>query len=451
MKQNTSAKNLPFSNQALKAMIVPLLIEQFLVLLVGIVDTLVISYAGEAAVSGVSLVNQFNTVFIYLFTALASGGAVVISQYIGRRENGQAGFSASQLLMISAVFSLGMMAVILLWGNEILGFLFGQVESDVMSACSTYLWISALSYPFLAIYNSGAAVCRSLGKTDITMKISIGSNLINAVGNILGVFVFRAGVAGVAWPSLIARAFSAAAITMICSRKAFPVHYTPDWILKWDTVRLRQILHIALPSGLEDGTFQLVKVALSSLVALFGTSQIAANGIAQSIWSLAALCSTAMGTVFITVIGQCMGNQDIDAAKYYFRKLLRIALVLSSVWNLIILILTPLYLQFYQLSGYTRHLVIVLVLIHNLFNAFAFPLNSCGSGLRAAGDVRFTMMVSILSTIVIRLGLSYFLGAVLELGVIGIALAMVIEWTVKGLIFLARVRSGKWEQFRVIS
>ena len=196
-----------FSNEKLMAMIIPLFLEQLLIMLVGMADTLVVSYAGEAAVSGVSLVNQFNTIFIYLFTALASGGAVVISQYIGRKKNDDAGESASQLLSFSAIFSI-LIAVMVLIGNEgMLRLMFGKVEDSVMHSCITYLRISAYSYPALAVYNAGAALFRSIGKTSVTMYLSVISNIINVIGNFIGVFVLRAGVAGVAYPSLIARTF----------------------------------------------------------------------------------------------------------------------------------------------------------------------------------------------------------------------------------------------------
>lgn len=205
--------HLSFDNKALRKMIVPLFLEQLLLLLMGIADTLVISYAGESAVSGVSLVNQFNTVFIFLFTALASGGAVVVSQYIGRQDTEKAGESASQLLLFSGVFSVLLAAGVLLGGRALLRLLFGRVEEEVMAACVTYLRISAYSYPALAVYNDGAALCRSMGKTKVTMNISILANLINVAGNLMSVFVLRAGVAGVAYPSLFSRIFSAAAIT----------------------------------------------------------------------------------------------------------------------------------------------------------------------------------------------------------------------------------------------
>ncbi|MGN1069858.1 MAG: MATE family efflux transporter, partial [Candidatus Fimadaptatus sp.] len=384
-----------FTNRSLRAIIVPLLLEQLLVMLVGMADTLIVSYAGEAAVSGVSLVNQFNTIFIYLFTALASGGAVVISQYIGKRAADKAGESASQLLSFSTAFSVLIAALVLVGNENMLALLFGRVESDVMDACVTYLRISAYSYPALAIYNSGAAVFRSIGKTSVTMYLSIASNIINVVGNAVGVFVLKAGVAGVAYPSLLARAFSAAAITWLCFRERNEVVYRIRWIFRWNGGLMKHILNIAIPNGLENGVFQLVKVALSSIVALFGTCQIAANGVAQSIWSLAALAGVSMGPVFITVIGQCMGTGDAGAADHYFRKLTRITLLISSAWNLLTFMLTPTFLSLYALEPETRQLVIRLVLIHNIFNAVAFPFSGAlSNGLRAAGDVKFTMYVS---------------------------------------------------------
>ncbi len=440
-----------FSNQKLKRMIVPLFLEQLLVMFVGLADTLVISYAGEAAVSGVSLVNQFNTIFIYLFTALASGGAVVISQYVGRQEREHAGEAASQLLLFSALFSVLIAGVVLIGNETMLRLLFGKVERPVMEACITYLKISTYSYPALAVYNAGAAVYRSLGKTNVTMYISVVSNAINVIGNVIGVFVLNAGVAGVAWPSFIARVFSAVIITVLCFRRKNEVVYRVQWIFCRKAGLMKSILNVAIPNGVENGIFQLVKVALSSIVALFGTYQIAANGVAQSIWSLAALAGVAMGPVFITVIGQCMGNGSTEDAEYYFRKLTKITLLISTAWNLLIFLLTPMFLRFYSLSPETNRLVFWLVLIHNVFKAAAYPFSGAlSNGLRAAGDVKFTMYVSVISTIAVRLFLSWLLGIVLQMGVIGIALAMVCDWLLRAALFIWREKTGKWKNFQVI-
>lgn len=440
-----------FSNKDLKNLIIPLFTEQLLVMLVGIADTFVISFVGEAAVSGVSLVNSFNTIFIYLFTALASGGAVVISQYIGKKEYSMAEEAAGQLLTASTLFSVVTAIPILIFKGSLMRLMFGNVEADVMNSCIIYLRISAYSYPALAVYNTGAALYRSFGKTDTIMYISIAANIINVLGNFIGVFALNAGVAGVAYPTLISRIFSAAAVTYLCCSKNAPIRYRKQFIFKWNMELQRLILKIAVPNGIDSGIFQLVKVALSSVAALFGTYQIAANGVAQSIWSMASLVCTSMGSVFITVIGQCMGACDISAAETYFKKLMKITVIFAVIWNSLVFAATPFVLQFYSLEAETKKLIIRLVLIHNIFSATAFPFaDSLGKGLRATGDVKFTTAVSVFTTIGVRLVFSVLLGITLNLGVIGIAYAMCLDWILRGFIFWYRFKQGKWKRFKVI-
>ena len=440
-----------FTNKQLKDMIVPLIAEQFLVMLVGLADTFVVSYAGEAAVSGVSLVNSFNTIFLFLFTALASGGAVVVSQYIGRKNTDKASEAVSQLLMVSVLFSAAVSVLILIFNQGIIRAIFGQVEPEVEEACVTYLRISAYSYPALAVYNAGAALYRSVGKTSTTMKISIIANVINVAGNLIGVFALHAGVAGVAYPSLISRVFSAVVITLLCFRDQEGVRYRWRQILAWKSELLKTIMGIAVPNGLESGIFQLVKVGLSSIVALFGTSQIAANGIAQSIWSVASLVSVAMDAVFITVIGQCMGAGDNDQAEAYFKKLMKLTVGISLAWNGLIALLTPWIAGAYAVSEETRQYVLYLVLIHNLGNSILFPFaDPLGKGLRAAGDVKYTVVVSLFTTIGVRLLLSLLFGIVLQMGVIGIALAMCMDWLVRAILFWIRFKKGRWKTFQVV-
>ncbi len=428
--------------------------------LVGIADVFIVGFVGEAAVSGVSLVNSFNTIFLYLFVALASGGAVVISQYIGNGEREEANCSASQLLLSSMLFSIVIMAVVLLWNRPILQGLFGEVEADVMEACVIYLRISAYSYPALAMYNAGAALYRSMGKPSTTMYLSIASNVINIVGNCIGVFGLHAGVLGVAVPSLISRWFSAVVITALCFRKeknkeSLPddmrVNYDRREVLRFNGDKQKKILGIAIPNGVESGIFQLVKVALSSVVALFGTYQIAANGVAQTIWSLASLVCVTMGPVFITVIGQCMGAGEVEQASYYFRKLMKITIVCAIIWNGFIFAITPMFMSFYAISDEAKQLTILLVLIHNVVNALVFPFaDPLGKGLRACGDVGFTTIVSLFTTIGVRLIFSYIFAIGMQMGVIGIAIAMCLDWTVRGLIYEIRFRRGAWKSMHVI-
>lgn len=418
---------------------------------VGIADTFTVSFASEAEVSGVSLVSSFNTVLIFLFTVLSSGGAVIISQYIGSRRNDLVSRASGQLLILSSLLSAVLTALILLFQSPLLKLLFGRIETDVMTACRTYLFITTLSLPFLAVYDAGAALCRSIGKTNVTMYISIAANVINVAGNCIGVFLLHMGAAGVAYSSLLSRILSAIAVTAYCFRRENPVHYKLSDIFCQDGALLKKIIHIALPNGVENGVHQLVKVALSSMVALFGTYQIAANGVAQSIWFLAAIMGLAMAPVFTTVIGQCMGAKDIDAANFYFKKLNRITLLLSILWNALIFALTPLIVRYSAISPEAKELVLWLVLINNIFNGLAYPFaGSLGSGLRAAGDVKFTMIVSIVLTIAARLLFSALFGLWLNWGVIGVAIGMSMDLVFRGGIFLWRYRSQKWTKFQLI-
>lgn len=440
-----------FSNKDLRKLIFPLFVEQFLLMFVGIADTFVVSFSSEADVSGVSLVTSFNTVLIFLFTALSSGGAVIISQYIGCKNNDKASRSSGQLLMISTVISIVMTVLILVFHSQLLHALFGKITKEVMNACDIYLIITTVSLPALAIYDAGAAMCRSIGKTNVTMYISVVTNIINVVGNCVGVFVLHLGAAGVAYPSLISRILSAIAVTVFCFSKKINVRYRFKDIFAWDNFLLKKIMNIALPNGLENGVHQLVKVALSSMVALFGTYQIAANGVAQSIWSLAAIMGLAMAHVYTTVIGQCMGARDIDAANFYFKKLNKITFVLSVLWNALIFAITPLIVRYSAISPEAKKLVIWLVLINNIFNGLAYPFaGSLSNGLRAAGDIKFTMIVSITLTIFARLFFSALFGMWLKMGVIGVAIGMSMDLVFKAVIFIYRYKSQKWTKFQII-
>lgn len=309
-----------FSNGDLMRLVLPIVAEQFLALLVGIADTLMVSYAGEAAVSGVSLVNQLNNVFILVFTALASGGAVIASQYVGSQDRENGTLTASQLLMVTTVISIALTAVTLVFGHDIFIVLFGSVEQAVYDDGMHYLRISAYSFVALAIYNACAGLYRSMGKTKELMYVSFAMNGINVAGNAVGIFVLHAGVAGVAYPSLISRVFAAAVMLILSVNKRLPIHLELKKTLAWHWSMIRRIFHVAIPNSVENGLFQFAKVALSSIVAQFGTVQIAANGVAQSFWSMAALFCLAMGPAFITVTGQYMGAQDTDGAEYYMKK-----------------------------------------------------------------------------------------------------------------------------------
>ena len=440
-----------FTGAALKAMIVPLVIEQLLQLVVGIADTMMVSYAGEATVSGVSLDTMIYTIFIFLFTAVATGGAVIVSQYLGRQDRDNANLAAAQGYMISGLLSVACLVLTLLFGNWVLARLYAHVDGEVMDACRVYLRIVALSFPANAIYNAGAALYRSMGKTKTTMVVSGIMNLLNVVGNAIGVFVLKAGAAGVAWPTTISWWFAAVAMTVLCMNAKNDVYLIPRLALRPRKEMSGRILHIAVPNAAEQVLFQLAKVVLGSLIATFGTSQIAANGIGQTLWSLAACMGTSMNPVFITVIGRCMGAGDRDAADWYMRKLTRLSLLLASAWCAMVTLLVPLILPLYAITEQTRHYIWVIVIIHNIFaglvQPFAMPLSS---GLRAAGDVQFSLWSSLLCTVVVRTALSFVLGLWLGMGIVGIAWAMVLDWCLKAVLDVIRYKGGKWKEKKVI-
>lgn len=440
-----------FSNRDLKAMIIPCVLEQLLILLVGIADTLMISYTGEAAVSGVSLVNQMNNIFILAFGAVASGGAVVVSQYIGKRDDKNSTFSASQLVMITTVFGIISALLVLAFGDGLFQLLYGQVEPDVRSAGMTYLIISAYSFPVLAVYNACSGMFRSMGDTQTVMQVSLLMNVVNVIGNAIGVFVLRAGVAGVAYPSLIARAVAMVVMAALASRPGMAARVSTRLVFTWNQNMVRRILRIAVPNGVENGLFQLSKVAVTSILALFSTTQIAAYGVAQNFWMIASLFGVATGPVFTTVVGQYMGIGDVDGADYYVQKLMRLTMFGALPWNLFSLLFAPLLLKFYAISSETAQLVLILVLLHNMFNTTICPLGfSLSNGLRAAGDAKYTMYVAVFATVVCRILFSILFGVTLQLGVVGITWAMICDWAVKAALIVARYRSGKWKQFRVI-
>ena len=309
----------PFSNAALKAMIVPLVIEQVLQMVVGLADTMMVSHAGEAVVAGVGLDTMVYTIFIYLFTAVSAGGAVVVSQYIGSRNRDQAELAASQIFHMSGLLSLTCMVLMLLFGSSLLEAMYPETETATMEACKTYMWIVALSFPANAVYNAGAAIYRSMGETKITMWVSLLANLVNVAGNAVGIFVLRAGAAGVAWPTTLSWYVAAFIMTWLCvhPRHKDQIRIRARHVFRLDMPMARRILNVAVPNSIENTLFQAAKVVLGMLVATFGTSQIAANTTGQTFWSLAACMSVSLGTVFITVIGQCTGSGDREAAEWY--------------------------------------------------------------------------------------------------------------------------------------
>lgn len=449
--KNIIGLNIMFSNEALKKLIIPLVIEQTLAMLVGIADTIMVSCVGEAAISGVALVDMMNYLIMVMLAAVATGGAVIVSQYLGRREYEKASISASQLITISSVVSMLIMLVCLFLHSDIIKILFGGIAADVGLASNTYFFITALSFPFLGVYNSAAAIYRSMGKTNVTMYIAIFENILNVCGNVLGIFVFKAGVAGVAVPTLVSRMAAAIIMLWLALNKQNIVYIRVRKVFYFDKAVVGKILKIAVPNGIENGLFALGRVLVTSIVALFGTSQIAANGVANSVDQISIIVVNAINLAIITVVGQCMGAGEIEQAEMYTKKLMKVSYISTGVLGVMVCAMLPLILGLYQLEEDTRSLSIILIIIHNTLAFLLHPTSfNLANSLRASGDVKITMLVGMGSMFIFRLGVAYILGIVCGFGVIGVWIAMGADWLARSFAFTVRYKSGSWKNIKVI-
>lgn len=444
--RQTVTENRLFSKKDLRKLIIPLILEQTLAITVGMADTMMISSAGEAAVSGVSLVDMFNNLIISVLAALATGGAVVTSQCIGAGRREEACQSARQLVFTEAAITIGISVLVLLFHRQILGLFFGQIEADVMQNAIIYLIISVFSFPLLAVYDSCAALYRSMGNAQITLKISLLMNVINVVGNAIGVYVLKLGVAGVAIPSLISRGVAGAVLFTLLHNPDNLVYLTREKF-KVDATIVKRILFIGIPSGIENGIFQLGRVLVVSIIAAFGTSQIAANGVANSLDSMGCIVGQAMSLAMITVIGRCVGAGEEGQVRYYTKKLLGETYFYTAVINSIILLLLPWILQIYGLGEETTRLSYILVMIHDGMAIFLWPASFVlPNMLRACNDVKYTMVVSIFSMITFRIGFSYVFGVHMGWMAVGVWAAMVIDWVFRVLCFVGRYLAGTWRE-----
>ena len=439
-----------FSKKDLRKLIVPLVFEQALAITVGMADTMMVSSVGEAAVSGVSLVDMINLLIFSVLSALATGGAVVTSQNIGARKTEEACRSAKQLLYTVIAVSFVIAAAVILAKKPLLRLLFGSIENDVMENAIIYLLISAVSFPFLAVYNACAALFRSMGNAQITLKVSILINIINVVGNAVCIFGLHMGVAGVAVPSLISRAVGGIVLYVLLKNPDNMVHFIKEkFRIEWDVIR--KILYIGIPSGIENGIFQLGRVLVVSIISGFGTVQIAANGVANNLDSMGCIVGQAVSLAMITVIGQCVGAQDEKQIRYYTKKLLLIAYTATAILNTIILLCLNPILSLYGLSAETTRLAYILVMIHDGCAIFMWPAGFVlPNMLRACNDVKFTMIVSIFSMFTFRIGFSYLIGVQMGMGAIGVWIAMVIDWVFRITLFVGRYLSGRWKKLCLV-
>ena len=441
-----------FTRQALVALLLPLIAEQALSVTIGLADTLMVSSVGEAAVSGVSLVDSFNTLMIQVMSALATGGAVVTSQYIGHREPKNAKAAAAQILFVLASFSLVVAAVVVVGRHAILRGIFGAIDADVMDYAETYFLLSALSYPFIGLYNAGAALFRAQGNSKISMLSSLVMNVINIGGNAVLIYGFGMGVLGAALASLVSRAVSCLVVLWLLQRPACPLRVDGLRALAPDGGLIRRILRVGIPAGIENGMFQIGKLSVSSLTSTLGTAAIAANAVANTASTFLNIPANAVGMAALTVVGQCLGAGEKEQAVYYSRRLLLTAYCGAWVMNLSAFLFANRFaISLFNLSPEAQTMALQVMVWFNIVSLFFWPSSfTLPNILRAAGDARFTMAVSILSMWVFRVGFCYVMVLGFHGRLLSIWMGMFLDWVFRSLCFFVRFARGRWMEQSVI-
>ena len=450
-KSKIDKQHLMFSNKDLKLLLFPLIIEQILNSFMGMADTMMVSNVGSAAISAVSLVDSINNLVVQVFSAMAVGGTIVCSQYLGREDQEGANKAARQvflsMLVISVVISLlGMMA-----RGQILSLVFGQVEKVVMENSMTYFFITALSYPFLALFSAGAAFYRAGGNSKFPMKVSVISNIINVVGNAFFIFGLKMGVAGAALATLISRVFCTVVIFYFLHKPKQPIVMNHYLKIRPQFSMISKILAIGVPAGIENGMFQFGKLAIQSTVSALGTAAIAAQAMTNILEMVNGIVGAGIGIGLMTVVGQCMGAGRKEEAKYYIVKLTgyaEIAIILSCLFAFAI---TKPMTILGNMEAESAALCFEMMCWITLVKPFVWVLSFIPAyGMRAAGDVRFSMIVSSCTMWLCRVSLCIYLCKVWGFGPIAVWIGMFADWTLRGILFTARFISGKWAENQVI-
>lgn len=438
--------NYLFTNKDLRRLLIPLMIEQFLAVAVGMADSIMVASVGESAVSAVSLVDSIIILLINIFAALATGGAVIAGQYIGQRQNDNACKAGEQLLVFGTFISLIIMSLMYIGKGFILNVVFGNIEPEVAAYANTYMIIVFASIPFIALYNCGAALFRSMGNSKITMFTSIIMNSINVIGNAVLIFGFKMGVEGVAIPTLVSRAVAAIIIVILLRNEELTVHIRKKLKYKYNKNMVKNILKIGIPNGVENSMFQLGKILLLSVIAGFGTTSITANAVGNSVSSFQILPGMAIGLGLITVVSQCVGAGDYEQVRYYTKKLIKYSYVIMIAVNVIVILATPKILEIYNLSQETAALASKVFIFHGICSCFIWPLSfALPNTLRASNDARYTMLVGVSSMWIVRIGFGIVLSKYMNIGMFGVWIAMIIDWVVRSTFFTIRYKSHKWE------
>ena len=442
----TGTKDINFSNKQLIQLIWPLILEQFLSLAVGLADSIMVAQVGDAAVSGVSLVDSVSILMVYIFSAMAAGGAAVCGQYIGRSGYDDARSAGQHLMLLLLAVSVAIMAFMYLFQGVIIHQLFGKIDADVMAATQTYYSIVMAAIPGIALYNGGTALFRAMERTDMTLKISILMNVINVGGNALLIFGLGCGVEGVAIPTLVSRWAAAGVIVVLLFNRKYLLHLSGLKNFRFRKQILRNIISIGIPGGVENGMFQFGKIVLYSFISTMGTASITANAIGGTLSTLNVMPGMAVNLAITTVISECIGAGAFDKARYYFRKLIIWTYGMTAVWVTFLLLMLPLILRIYDVDPEASALAYQIEMLHGISTALIWiPSFVTPTFLRSAGDATFTMIVSVASMWIGRVLGAFVLGGYFGLGVIGVWIAhTIIDWLARAIFFNVRYWKGKW-------
>lgn len=443
--------NLLFPRRALWMLLIPLIIEQMLNSLMGMVDTLMVSRGGAEAISAVSLVDSINNLVLQVFAAMAAGAAIICSQYLGRKDEKGCNDAAKQIVLTVVVISSVIMIIGVGFRKPLLHLIFGSVEEAVMTNAQMYFLITALSYPFIALFQAGAAFYRACGNSKFTMKTALIANVANIVGNTLFIFVLQMGAAGAAVSTLISRALCAFVVFYALRKPGYAIQLKNYFSIRPDLNLIVKILAIGVPSGIENGMFQFGKLAIQSTVSSLGTAAIAAQAMTIIFENVNGMAAVGIGIGLMTVVGQSIGAGRQEEAKYYIVKLAGYAEIAMIISCILVYIAARPVTVLAGMSEESTALCMQMILAITIVKPLLWvPSFTPPNGLRAAGDVRFSMITATLTMWLCRVALSIFLMRVVKTGPIGVWYGMFADWGVRGVIFTIRFVRGKWLRFKVI-
>lgn len=447
MEKKTESNNMLYSNADLRKLIIPLVFEQLLSLFVGMADTIMISAVGEAAVSGVSLVDTVNVLIINVFVAFGTGGAVVAGHYIGQKDQENAGKAAWQVNLFSSMAAIAVTILFIVFHDGLMHLMFGQVDGEVMASAKDYLIITALSIMPLAVYNACAALFRAMGDSKTPMYISVFMNILNIIGNAVLIYGVKWGAAGAAASTTISRTVAAVIIFVLMFQQKRTINFRGKVTWRFEFGMIKRILYIGIPNSLENSLFQLGKILTLSMVSTYGTYAIAANAVCNGLAAFNVLPGLAVNSAILAVVSVCVGAGKTDQARFYTRKMMKIANLTLIIMSALTILSSDWIIGFYHLSPEAAGLAQMVLCYHAVMAVlFWIPSFSLPNAFRAAGDVVWPMAIAIFSMWVFRLALSYVLGTICGIGLMGIWIAMSVDWVFRAVCYLIRFHGHKWEK-----